>query len=644
MEFVFLNAAGQTLFVRGDMETGHWSQEQKNVTVTFPYDKNKVIQTGQRIAFRDPVTDNIEVFEIINVQNHEPDHYQQLTAEQICVAELSDEHINASEITNKTAAQALTTVLTGTLWSVGNNTASGTQSADISRGSVWDAINVIQQNWNVYITQRVVISSAGAIIGRYLDISPATGTWRGIRLSIRKNFMDPSVTYDDAEVYTALYGYGGNVNVPHTGSDDTQEELTFKDVVWTATSSHPAKPANQTYLEWPEKTAIYGRNGRPRYGYYQNANIQDANVLLEKTWESLQLSCNPKISISGSCVDLYRLGYNDQPIRLHDIAIVEIEETGEVFQKQIICCDIDLADPSSTTVEIGDYIENIVYIARDTNKKASGGGGGGLSKKSKTELENDEIKTFTEFTKNDEYIGMIIGTRQGDAYIKVGEITLAINNSGESGSYETTAYINANHVNISATNTAHLLSGSITYDANGNLVLHESSGGGVIVEHNNSGTLAQFGVWDRGNLTGGIMVDQINGQTGTVVKILASRLDITGDTIANWIQATDISVADFECQTFYASMDATFDGDISAGDVSCDGVYADTLSAGDSLSVNGDEAEWQSQQVVTSVSQTRTTSRTWLCSDGDYTGQLVRYITPTTETINYLGAANTQPS
>ena len=517
MEFIFLNAAGQTLFSRSDIESGHWVQEQMNVTADFPFDPAKKIERGMRIAFRDPATDNIEVFEIRVVVNQEPDHYQQITAEHIALSELSDEHINTTEITNKTAAQALTTALTGTLWSVGNNTASGTQSADISRGSVWDAVNTIQSNWNVYITPRVVISSAGAITGRYLDIAPAQGTWRGLRLSVRKNMTDPAVTYNDEEVLTALYGYGGNVDVPQASGDDKTEELTFADVVWSATADHPAKPSGQTYLEWPEKTALYGRNGRPRFGYYQNGNIDDASVLLQKTWEALKKTAEPKISISGTVTDLYRLGYHDEPIRLHDLAIVDIEETGESFQKEIICCDVDLVDPTGTRPEIGDYIPNIVYISRDTANKASGGGGGGGGGRGLTDLEEQMADTITEFIKNNQQIGMVVKRRDGNDYIVAGQIVLAINKSGETGSYESSAYINANHVNISATNDAHLLAGSIVYDANGNLVLKESSGGGVYVEHNDGQTTATFGVWDKGNLTGGVMVQEINGQTGTYI-------------------------------------------------------------------------------------------------------------------------------
>ena len=530
MECIFLNAAGQTLFTRTDMESGHWVQQEKSVNADFPFVPDKKIEIGQRIAFRDPATDNIEVFEIRNVVNTEPDHYQQITAEHIAVSELSDEHINTKEITDKTAAQALATVLTGTLWSVGTNTASGTQSADISRGSVWNAVITIQQNWNVYIIPRVVISSAGAITGRYLDIMPAHGTFRGVRLSVRKNLLDPAVTYDDTEVLTALYGYGGNVDATVSGQDDRTEELTFASVVWTATAEHPAKPSGQTYLEWPEKTAIYGRNGRPRFGYYQNGNINDSSVLLQKTWEALKKTADPKISISGTLADLYRLGYKDQPVRLHDIAIVEIEETGEVFQKEVIINDVDLVDPTGSRPEIGDYIPNIVYISRETNElttTGSAGGGGGGGGRGQNNKQKEESETWTAFEKTDQRIGMVVGTRNGGYYIRAGQIALEINKTGKDGSYESAAYIEANHINISATNTVHTLAGDLEHDTQGRLVIKNA--GGMYVQRTESGITTKYGVFDNGNLTGGVVVEKINGQKGTITRVRGSIIVIGND-------------------------------------------------------------------------------------------------------------------
>ena len=451
MECIFLNPAGQTLFVRDDMESGHWVQQEMNVNAVFPFVAGKKIERGMRIAFRNPADNVLQVFEVRVVKSQEPAHYQQITAEHICVSELSDDHINSQKLTGKTADQALTTALTGTLWSVGTNTASGTQNADFSRGSVWDAVNTIKRNWNVYITPRVVISSAGAITGRYLDIAPAEGVWRGVRLSVRKNLLDPVVTYNDEDVYTALYGYGANVDVAQATGDDQTQELTFADEVWTQTSSHPAKPSGQTYLEWPEKTALYGRNGRPRYGYYQNGSIKDPAVLLEKTWESLQRCAEPKISITGTVVDLYRLGYHDEPIQLHDLAIVEIEETGEAFQKQITCCDIDLIDPTGSRVTIGGYIPNIIYINRETAKRAGGGGGGGG--RGQTNAEDDDLKAFAEIEKTNNMIGMVVGMKNGTQYIKAGEIAIAINDTTGSS----IAWIDANHIYLNGETTVQAL-------------------------------------------------------------------------------------------------------------------------------------------------------------------------------------------
>jgi hypothetical protein len=210
-----------------------------------------------------------------------------------------------------------------------------------------------------------------------LDIKSTAGTWNGLRLSIDKNLLSPAVTIDDTEIVTALYGYGGTIN---TVGDS--KEVTFADVVWTATAQHPAKPAGQTYLELPSAKAEYGRNGRNRFGYYQNTDITDPEILLQKTWEALQNSATPTISIEGTVADLYRLGYADEPIRLHDIALVEVLPAGFKKQIQIIRMTVNLLDPSDTVVTIGAYIPNIIYIERDTYQQATGSAGGGGKNKS----------------------------------------------------------------------------------------------------------------------------------------------------------------------------------------------------------------------------------------------------------------------
>ena len=366
--FTFLTHTGTVAFVRADAETAYWTEEEMSMQCEFPFDKDKVIERGMRILFQDPATAEWKAYEIRKCTTYPGEYSQQITAEDIAISELTDEHIaNKTEITNKTAVEALTGILSGTGWSIGTSTASGTSSGDVSRGSVWQAVGVIQKNWNIYINTRVTIGANG-ITGKYLDILPAQGVWRGIRLAVNKNMLDPCVDYDDSELYTALYGYGGSID----GGDD----LTFANVTWTETADHPAKPAGQKYLEDPVKTALYGRNGRPRFNYYQNTGIEDANVLLQKTWETLKSCSDPKISISGTATDLERLGYTDEPLRLHDMAIIDLEPVGVVLYKKIIQLTVNLLDPTDNRINVGDYIPNIIYINRKTEGYATGGSAG----------------------------------------------------------------------------------------------------------------------------------------------------------------------------------------------------------------------------------------------------------------------------
>ena len=523
MQFTFLDMAGETLFVRDDAESAQWTLEEKSLNAVFPYDESKRIGPGQRVFFIDPSTGEHQIYEIRNAAIIQPDAYQQITAEHICISELTDDHIAETNLYGVTPQRALATVLENTLWNVGTVsvgdveeqqaiieeitaldlngnvdltarpevyaekmkaagyddfegeyatlyasvytknikggssytllmtpieqngnvlTASdldeyvaqlcdtyetiadlkehdtkhllihylpGTQvdemdaiaddaqdlsdewetlnsgilsSGEFSKGSVWQAVLNIQTNWNVYIVPRVVLAASGSIT-RYMDIKSTEGEWNGVRLSIDKNFLDPSVTYDDTELVTALYGYGGTIH--ESGTEGESSICTFADVVWTATDEHPAKPSGQTYIEDPGATAAYGRNGRARFGFYQNTNITDPEVLLQKTWETLKESSKPTISIQGTVADLYRMGYADQPIRLHDIALVEVLPAGFKMQLQIIRMAVNLIDASETVVTIGAYIPNIIYIDRETSDSLTGSRGGGGNRSGETE-------------------------------------------------------------------------------------------------------------------------------------------------------------------------------------------------------------------------------------------------------------------
>ena len=375
MDFTFINSSGAVAFFRSDAESAKWTQEEFQLSCTFPLVMKKVIERGMIVLFQDPATDAYQAYEIRQCITYASEGYQQFTAEDLAIAELTDCHVpDKIEFTNVKASEPIKQLLKGTGWSVGTDTTTETSSGDVNRGSVWDAVCTIRTNWNIVVLPRVTVDSSG-IKKKYLDLLPAGGTWRGLRLAVKKNLDDPCLTYDDTELYTALYAYGGTYT-EGTGESAKTVETTIENVVWSKNSKHPAKPKGQKYIEDPTKTALYGRNGKPRFGYYQNESITDPNILIQKAWESLKACYEPKVSITGTLLDLKRFGYADQSVRLYDLAIIEIEPLGVQFYKQIIQLTTDLLDPSNSEPNIGDYIPNIIYINRETDDDATGGGKG----------------------------------------------------------------------------------------------------------------------------------------------------------------------------------------------------------------------------------------------------------------------------
>ena len=672
MQFTFLDMAGKTLFIRDDAERANWTQEEMTLDLEFPRLEDKVISIGQRIFFKDP-TGASQIYEVKQARTLEPDNYQTIVAENICISELSDEHVDNSEIDNKTASNALQEVLNGTLWRVGDSLTNPTSSGDISRGSVWQAVLEIKDNWNVYIEPRVVLNSDGSIT-RYLDIVPTSGVWNGLRLSIDKNMLDPSVTFDDSEVVTALYGYGGTIQA--TTTEEENEECTFKDVVWSATSQHPAKPRGQAYIEDPAATLAYGRNGRARFGFYQNTDITDPDTLLEKTWESLKASSKPAISIDGTVADLYRMGYADTPIKLHDIALVEVNPAGYKDQIQIIRITTDLLDPSATTLTIGSYIPNIVYIERQTNESATGSRGGGGGNKS-NETAWKEFRTTMEAYEDG--TGMRIRAVQNDlnntkeeVAVQEAQIEVAYNRITQEVTDRRNAdstlqgriTVEANRITQEVTERqrdAETLSARITVEAGritqevsdrrssyANLDSRIVQTASEITAEVSRASAAEGALSSRITVNANQIelkvskngvISAIN-QTAESIKISASKIELDGTTIAGLIQGAEIQVGSLTvtngCDLQHVDCGSIDCTDVTAnGDVACETLDVEAVKVG-STSHN---VSWKSMTLEKISGMTDSHRFLYAPSGttatGGATGKLIA--SSSSVTIHYLG-------
>jgi len=603
MDFLFFNAANQPLFTRNDAEQAEWTVEQFSFFGLFPYNPDKVLERGQRIAFQD--ADGIwQAFEIRNCKIYEPDHYQEITAEHICVSELTDDHVSPKEWDNVPVGTALASILGGTLWSLGNVTATEISSGSASYGSAWQGVNTIISNWNVYITPRVTIGPNG-ITGRYLDVAPAQGNWRGLRLSINSNIEQAGVTYDDTNLLTAMYGYG-KTSTPEQPITPTSPEpqdldpvtLTFATVTWTETADHPAKPAGQAYLENPTAKALYGRNGRNRFGFYQNGDVTSPEKLLELTWAALKKDSEPIISIEGTLHDLKRLGYADQTIRLHDTAIVEILPAGVEVQREIIQLTVDLLNPLSTVATIGAYIPNIIYINKETAEKAESGskgrGGGGGGGRGQTDAE----KEFSEFQTQ-------ISANQYQILLRAWQQNI---------------------------NNEILKQAGIQLDANGVLIYAEGPNqiGGKIKVQKERIDLVVEGEGSGAEIKAASIVLAINDDGGTI-KLTADTIDIDG--VVTALAAKTIGCYALQAESSISTTDMTLNGEL----VVWDNITCHQLGSFNSLRVNGTYATWQSATVVTGI----TATPQFTVKDTGGTNRTGRLITNyNTATISYLGGAS----
>lgn len=538
-QFIFFGQDDKVLFVRTDAEQAGWQVDEYSLTCLFPYDPNRRIVQGMRIGFEDD-SGILQPFEVRKVKTYEPDHYQELTCEHIAIAELTDYHTDESEIDNQNPQYALSAVLASQpstvqgsqRWQIGTVTATATSSGDIGLGSIWQNIRNIEKNWNCYIIPRVTFNSAG-ITGRYLDIYPAGGTWQGLRLSIEKNTDEAGVTVDDTNVKTALYGYGGQRNDTQTYDDPTRTKITLEGYTW------PDKPSGAVvtggYIEDTAATAAYGRNGQPRFGFYQNGDITDQHTLAVKTWEALQATNKPEVTIDCLLRDLYRMGYHDEPIRLHDTALVELRPNNDILQLEIVKLFVDLLDPTATRPTIGTYIPNIIYIQRQVAEQANGASGSISGRRGGETKTDDE---WSEFTSGFDYSNLLLHLH-AEQIDRSNSILQQAGMSIDAQGVIIYANDNVNNIQSKIDVQAGRITQEVTDRSNADATLTSS-----IQQEANKISLIVQNVGANGTVTAASIITSIDNDSSGVT-ITADHIQITGNTgILGALQVEGVVVAD----------------------------------------------------------------------------------------------------
>lgn len=338
-------------------------------------------------------------------------------------------------------------------------------------------------------------------------------------------------------------------NAPDYGAN----YVTIKNVVWEQTAEHPAKPDGQLYLEDPTATALYGRNGTPRFGFYSNSNVSDDEELCELCWEALKRQNFPQITVDCTISQLYAYGYVGEQIQIGDTVRVEIEPIGAVVEIMCICLTEDLLNPGNTRPTIGRYIKDIVYITKEDEHAAGGGGGGGGG--ANEEKIEQEKNVYTKFDRTDEYILMqavsiqqvegALNTAFSEIYMNAQEIALEVTRAtGAEEDLSGRITVNADNITLEVTR-AEAAEAAIQLTLDGITI----SGDVITIKGN---------VINMGNY---VLMTYLQAEYATITDLTATN------TLIGQLRA---GTADFSL--------VSCSGDVDCQDLSCDNVLTDSVT------------------------------------------------------------------
>ncbi|MCK0473775.1 gp58-like family protein [Halalkalibacter sp. APA_J-10(15)] len=345
-------------------ELNRISNQPFSFTVEADTEEASYIVEENQVAFRDKEGD-LRLFIIKELDELDDADGPQTTA--ICMpafAEELQEHIVVERsIINQSAQVALDAALVGTRWTgvvEGEFGQGSTQFHYISSAvAVWNILEI----WGGDVKDVVVFDEQNHIVARNVMLLQRLGADNGKRFEIDHDMTEIQRTILSYPV-TALYGQGASLSAEGDEGGDTQY-LDFTNVEWNMASGDPTnKPLGQAWVGDPQALQKYGRqyDGEllHREGIWQDQDIEDPELLLQKTWEHLPKVSVPEVHYRLSVHLLEHMaGYEHERVSLGDSARAIDRQFSKPIeiQTRIIAVEYDLTDIEGTAmVEMGQFL------------------------------------------------------------------------------------------------------------------------------------------------------------------------------------------------------------------------------------------------------------------------------------------------
>ncbi|WZY01589.1 phage tail spike protein [Bacillus sp. FSL W7-1360] len=323
-----------------------------------------VIEENQ-VVFRDK-EEELRLYVIKEIDDEHGDNPQVTATCEPAFLELKEHIVVERRFVDQDAQRALDAALEGTRWK-------GTVELELGQGTTnFYYISAVDAVWKVLNTwggelKDVVTFDGNRIVKREIRILARRGIDSGKRFEIGHNVEEIKRTVLSYPV-TALYGRGASLQNEDDEGNATggySRYIDFSDIEWKKSKGDPVdKPRGQKWVGSPQALHNYGRmnDGKllHREAIWQNSDIEDPKLLLEKTWEQLQEVSKPEVNYQLSVRLLEHIaGYEHERVSLGDTARAFDRNFSRPIEMQarVITVEYDLLDiEGSAVVEMGQFL------------------------------------------------------------------------------------------------------------------------------------------------------------------------------------------------------------------------------------------------------------------------------------------------
>ena len=348
---------------------------------------------------------------------------------------------------------------------------------------------------------------------------------------LTRNVRSASVTYNDADLCTRLHL---SVSSKHDTTANGVTDTTYGSAVRTYDNT-----AAQAVWGVVVKTADIDTHDDIEEQHFESADAWAQNFLAQRAEPSVQIQIDGDElkQLTGDSWDELSIGKSCQ---------VALPAYGHTFVERVVSVTYpDLfKDPAHVTVSLANTLPKVSENIANAQQVASVAARSARASARSIEKDEKEITTWSQKVQyHDEALdgtGVLTLYESGIDMDASGGVTVYSLQSGLQALY---AGIQVNSTQITAAvgditsvagrvsaiegsslwvnrDSIATITGKMEVDASGNLVVKQGSG--LYVTRNNT----KLGVWDSGNLTAGVIVDKINGDS--TVTISADRINLTG--------------------------------------------------------------------------------------------------------------------